>query len=336
MISRFMPARCSTQTRTQFQHHKFQHPIPTATRVVPHAANLVQQLGRQVGQFSKLAHAVSGICKRTNPVLHHSNFIPRVPNSFTTSGSVTKHVGAMPVGNAPKRTLATLTKLKLAHVVSGICKRTNSFLHSKFIPSVLRNSFTTSRSVTKHADAMPVGNAPKRTLATPTKGETKLASNRALGKELIEAAKNGHIDIDTIRRLIKDGADPNAKNDHGDTALMLAALYGHTNTVKLLIKKGAKVNAKNNDGDTALMAGMHDRYIVNLLIKKGAKVNAKNNGGHTALMAGMHNRYIVNLLIEKGAKVNAKNNDGKTALILAAENGDIDAVKFLIENGATK
>jgi ankyrin repeat protein len=55
-----------------------------------------------------------------------------------------------------------------------------------------------------------------------------------------------------VKALIDKGADVNAKDKDGQTALMLAAGGGYTEIVKALIEKGADVNAKNNTGDTAL------------------------------------------------------------------------------------
>ncbi len=206
MISRFMPARYSNspQIRTQFQHHKFQHHIPTAIRV-PRAASLVQQSGRQVNQFdsrqfSKLAHAVPSICKRTNLALPnsvlHSKFIPRLPNSFTPSGSVTKHVGAMPVGNASKRTLVTPTKLK--------------------------------NSADRDA-------------------------------ELIWAAKIGR--TDTVRFLIENGADVNAKSN-GYTTLLKGAENSHTNTVEHLIIKNADAMVENKKIETENSSKANEKRII--------------------------------------------------------------------------
>lgn len=52
--------------------------------------------------------------------------------------------------------------------------------------------------------------------------------------------------------LIKKGADINAKDRYGKTALHNASQWGKPETVQLLIKKGADVNAKSIFGETAL------------------------------------------------------------------------------------
>jgi ankyrin repeat protein len=51
------------------------------------------------------------------------------------------------------------------------------------------------------------------------------------------AAKKGHIDI--VKVLIASGADLNAKDNYGNTALKLAANAGHIEIVELLKEFGA-------------------------------------------------------------------------------------------------
>ena len=74
--------------------------------------------------------------------------------------------------------------------------------------------------------------------------------------------------------LIANGADVNASDEFGRTALMIASKQGHFETVSLLIKNNADVNAVDHNGWTALKwadnEGASD--IIDLLISKGAKV----------------------------------------------------------------
>ena len=69
---------------------------------------------------------------------------------------------------------------------------------------------------------------------------------------LHQAAYIGSTDM--VLFLLSKGADVNAKNKIGSTALMYAALKGNTETVKVLLEQGANVNAKNNGDFTALMS----------------------------------------------------------------------------------
>jgi ankyrin repeat protein len=73
----------------------------------------------------------------------------------------------------------------------------------------------------------------------------------SISEDLIDASACGHIEI--VQELIKHGADPNAKNNVGYTALMYAAYWGYIKIVRALLEAGADVLAKNNYGSSALM-----------------------------------------------------------------------------------
>jgi cytohesin len=135
-----------------------------------------------------------------------------------------------------------------------------------------------------------------------------------------KAAEEGNIEAD--KQHLADGADVNAKNRSGATAmhstpLCEAAGGGHKEVAELLIERGADVNAKNNLGGTPLhnAANGGHKEIVELLITNGTNVNARTPrmvGWHTPLhrAAPMGHKEIIELLIAKGADVNAKDKTG--------------------------
>jgi len=57
-------------------------------------------------------------------------------------------------------------------------------------------------------------------------------------KELTDAADSGY--AEKVKKLIKEGANVNAKDKDGNTALMYAAFMGNTDIVKILKEAGAK------------------------------------------------------------------------------------------------
>src|SRR5579884_558536 len=134
--------------------------------------------------------------------------------------------------------------------------------------------------------------------------QTSLGSQEKFNAELLEAAKDGQ--AEKVLDLIKTGADVNAKDASGDTALILAAYNGRIETVKALIKSKADVNAKGSHGYTALMVAAYngDTEMVKALIEARADVNAENKSGDTALILAMRQNYkgIVDLLKSAGAK----------------------------------
>ena len=66
---------------------------------------------------------------------------------------------------------------------------------------------------------------------------------------------------EVVKMLLEKGADVNAKNTKGWTALMIASLRGQTEVVKNLLEKGADVNAKDEDGKSALKHAINNEII---------------------------------------------------------------------------
>lgn len=79
--------------------------------------------------------------------------------------------------------------------------------------------------------------------------------------------------MDPTNQKLNDGAEVDARNEDGWTALMGAAANGHTATIQALLEAGAAVHAKAEDDDTALSiaANASNTAIVQLLKKAGAK-----------------------------------------------------------------
>jgi ankyrin repeat protein len=186
------------------------------------------------------------------------------------------------------------------------------------------------------------------------------ASTKEKNVQLVKAAERGN--LADVQDALNGGADVNAKDIFGWTALMRASYGGYTygryaEVVKLLLDKGADVNIiKTDEGTTALMAASSGGYaeVVKLLLDKGANVNIKTKEGITALMEASSGGYaeVVKLLLDKGADVNIKTDEGITALMeassggyskkeifgkaqtAASERGCIEVIKLLLAKGA--
>lgn len=68
--------------------------------------------------------------------------------------------------------------------------------------------------------------------------------------DLFESIKKN--DIDQVKKLIDSGIDLDMRNGSGRTPLHIASLYNRRNIAELLIGAGANVNAKDKEGETAL------------------------------------------------------------------------------------
>jgi hypothetical protein len=151
--------------------------------------------------------------------------------------------------------------------------------------------------------------------------------------DLHDAAFNG--DVEHVRKLLKEGKNPNIKDEYGWTPLHWAALGGHVDVARLLLKHGADPNARSESGWTPLhIAAFLGRVdVVKLLLEHGADPNAKDKYGWTPLhdAASKGHVDVVKLLLEYGADPTIKNKDGKTPLDLARERGHAGVVSLIEE-----
>ena len=143
-----------------------------------------------------------------------------------------------------------------------------------------------------------------------------------------------------VEILTDTGADPSIADEYGNSCLH-AAIHGHcsTETIQKIVDHGAHVNALNNDGATPLLVACSAAKAesVELLLTLGADPNIADADGDTSILSAIEGYCSVSImqqLIDNGAKVNATNNKGLTALLKACAYRQIDVAKVLLEAGA--
>ncbi len=186
---------------------------------------------------------------------------------------------------------------------------------------------------------------------------------------LMAASMGGH--AQTIAKLLELGASPETRSSEGRTAIIYAAGWGNAASINALLAKGARVDARGDDGWTATMlaAARGDLERVRALLNAGANIDVRNKWGQTALFiaaqSGSEERVqalldagaramidwadnsgatavamaagapestgVLTLLLGAGANPNLADNDGLTPLMRAADRGDAERVRALLE-----
>lgn len=145
-------------------------------------------------------------------------------------------------------------------------------------------------------------------------------------------------DTASVEKALSNGADVDAQNIHGWTALMIAMdelhySYSRKKITKLFLNKGADLNIQSKDGMTALILALTkgDIETAELLLANGADINAQNKDGVTALMVAAiyGNKKIVKVLLNNGADINAQNTNGVKALDIAQKKDYTEIAELL-------
>lgn len=144
------------------------------------------------------------------------------------------------------------------------------------------------------------------------------------------------VDEEVFGMLLDSGADPNIKDERGNTALMLGTVRG-PGYVRKLIAKGVDLNARNRRQESALFFATYveNEEIVRLLLEAGADPNLTSTDGTTSLLTACYqgSTNIVQILIDHKADIKASNPQRYSSIHIAAWNGFYQIVKILLKAG---
>jgi len=162
-------------------------------------------------------------------------------------------------------------------------------------------------------------------------GEAPSPPQDPVANQLLDSIRRG--DRARVARVLKGNPKAaSAAGSGGVTPLMYASLYGDAASARLLLDTGANPNALNDAGATALLWAVDDLEITRLLLERGADPNVRSADGRTALQVAAARSGasdVVAALLDRGATVK-----GQAVLAPAATAGDATLMRLLLDRGA--
>ena len=140
-------------------------------------------------------------------------------------------------------------------------------------------------------------------------------------------------DTQQVKTALEIGGGINDSDQRGQTALMLAAKFGHVATVELLLERGAATDVKDKFSDTALslaITGLHSE-TARALITTGGALETTHRNGNTPLMLAAHYGLtdVVQALIQQDIALNKVNQRDENAAD-ASNNAGHQAITALL------
>jgi len=144
-------------------------------------------------------------------------------------------------------------------------------------------------------------------------------------------------DLNKAKKLIDEGADVNEKNDLGESPIIsttyLDTGYINLEMLKLLLENGADPGVGDENDYTVLhaAASMSDMEAIDLLLEYNADINIKDSYGETPIFETVYEDNAVTFkhLVEKGANLMIVNDEGDTIKDLAKYNDATEILKIL-------
>lgn len=166
-----------------------------------------------------------------------------------------------------------------------------------------------------------------------------MAALKSKGSESVTGLRSAVEDgfTERIQLMLNNGADVDAIDIGGYTALTIAAEMGQESAARILLENGADVNLARRNGYTALHLASEqgDESIAALLVEHGADVNARIHGFTPLLIAASKGHAaVVQRLILNGADISAIDYHGRSATHWISICGPDSLLRFLLDQHA--
>ncbi|KAK3899545.1 ankyrin repeat-containing domain protein [Staphylotrichum tortipilum] len=168
------------------------------------------------------------------------------------------------------------------------------------------------------------------------KHNSNINSMDARGRTTILHAVDSH-NNEAVRMLLNAGANPNPRVPEGlfrSSPLKAASFGGLAEMVNLLLRFGAEIDAHNPEGQTALHAAViaHNVECARVLLESGATLEDAEHNGRTPLtLAIVHNSHeVLRLFVDRRYEhVTAAHIKGPQVLAVVAEFADAETMKII-------
>ncbi|GAB1318769.1 hypothetical protein MFIFM68171_08979 [Madurella fahalii] len=175
-------------------------------------------------------------------------------------------------------------------------------------------------------------------------GPDNHAETRELMTRALLAAAGGRADsAETVTYLLRQDADPRARDSCGRSPPHLAARNGEVNVMRALLAVGwvkDHVDEPGERGRTALHEAVArgPERVVRLLVENGAEVDMKARSGKKPLHAAIQGWHegVFGILLARTSELSAPCGFGETALHMVANQGNSAMVKALLAHGANR
>ena len=150
----------------------------------------------------------------------------------------------------------------------------------------------------------------------------------------------GYGALKIVNLLLDYSASIETKDGKGNTPLLFAARGDddvHIAMVDALLKAGADINAENDEGDTALMypCSWDLHKIISFLISKKIDIKKRDKGGNTGLIWAVRSGSIkaASILLKTDLDPYIMNNHGLSAVDYTEKSGNEEMIRALNNRG---